>query len=150
MEIGKTDMLKASFFSGLLPPFLAPTLWPFVVLLSEGHFPSWEVYPTAVLSISFFALLIGIFACVGLGFPSLFALEKFDLNRPLITSIVGSILAVILFFLIGVGGEEASINELWPVLAYFTILGAACGAAASILSRSNKANAADAKKRAAD
>ena len=150
MEGGNTEMLKASFLSGLLPPVLAPALWPFVVLLSEGRFPSWEVYPTAALSIMFFALLIGICACVVLGFPCLVTLEKFNLNRPAITSIAGLLLSVMLFFMIDVGGEEATKNDLWPVLAFFAVLGAAWGAAASILSRPNKANSADTKSGAAD
>ena len=59
-------------------------------------------------------------------------------------------LLVMLFFMIGVGREEATIIELWPVLALFAVIGAACGAAASILSRPNKANSADTKNGAAD
>ena len=143
-------MLKANIISGLIPAVLAPILWPFVVLLSEGNFPSWETYPTAALIITSFAFLIGLCACLALGFPALLILKKYNLNEPTVASGVGLVLAVALFFIIGVGGKDAVLSQTWPILMFFAVLGAACGATASILSRSNKSlKERDREKRAA-
>jgi len=145
MEGKYIEMLKANLLSGLLPAVFSPLLWPFVVLFSEGHFPSWETYPNAALSISFFALLIGLCACLVLGFPSLMVLDRLDLNKPIIASIAGLILAIMLFLIITAGGKDATLSNLWTILIFFALLGAVCGAAASILSRTNKALKTDSK-----
>ena len=49
---------KATSLAGLVSGLIAPIIWPFVVLLLDGAWPTWSVYPVAALTISFFAIII--------------------------------------------------------------------------------------------
>lgn len=54
------QIIKANLLAGLSPGLVAPVIWPIVAFLVDGKFPTWSTYPMAALSISFFAIIIGL------------------------------------------------------------------------------------------
>ncbi len=131
-------ILMTSFLAGLLPGVIAPILFPFVNLIVEGHFPSWEVYPAAAITIAFFGALAGTIGSIVLGVPVLLALERRNLNRPLVVAVVGAVFGVLLFLLFVHDQTQASLAQSWPIAVFFAVLAAACGYCASKLSRPSK------------
>jgi hypothetical protein len=138
-EVPVKNILMTSFLAGLLPGVIAPILFPFVILIVEGHFPSWETYPAAAITIAFFGAMAGAIGSVVLGVPSLLALERLNLNRPPVAAAVGAVFGVLLFLLFGPDQKQASLAQSWPIAAFFSALAAVCGYFASKLSRPNKA-----------
>ena len=132
-------ILMTSFLAGLLPGVLAPILFPFVVLIVEGHFPSWEIYPVAAITIALFGVMAGTIGSIVLGVPSLLALERLNLNKPPVVAALGAIFGVLLFLLFGPDHRQASLAKSWPVAMFFSVLAAVCGYFASKLSRPNNA-----------
>jgi hypothetical protein len=132
-------ILMTSFLAGLLPGAIAPILFPFVVLIVEGHFPTWETYPVAAITIALFGAMAGIIGSIVLGIPSLLVLERLNLNRPLVVAVVGAAFGALLFLLFGPDHRQVSLAQSWPIAAFFSILAAVCGYFASKLSRPNKA-----------
>ena len=124
-----------SFLAGLMPGALAPILFPFVVLAVEGHFPSWETYPAAAITIAFFGIMAGTIGSIALGVPSLLALERLNLNRPPVVAAVGAAFGVLLFLLLGPDHRQAPLAQSWPIAAFVSALAAVCGYLASKLSR---------------
>lgn len=131
-------IIKGTMLAGLLPGLMAPIIWPIVVLLVEGGWPTWSTYPMAALSISFFAIIIALPCCVGLGAPALFGLNKLNLNSPAIAGILGFTMALLIFFLFAVSNDYPTFSQSWPLATFFAINGAIAGTAASLLSRTNK------------
>ncbi len=132
-------LIKSSFKAGLIPGLVAPIIWPLVVLLIEGRWPSWPAYPMAILPISLFAILIAAPSCLVLGAPALFVLERLNLNTPTIAGATGAIIALLIYFILSLVNEYPSVSQSWPLAVFFAIIGASCGATASKLSRTNKA-----------
>ena len=141
MEINKVTerILMASILTGLIPGFITPSLWPFVIYFVEGKFPDLANYPMAAVTIAFFAILIGLGSCLFLGFPTLLTLSKYKINRPLISSMIGMVFSLALFLIMfGTGQNQMTISESWPIATLFAILGLVCGTFASVMSRPNK------------
>jgi hypothetical protein len=133
------NILMASFLAGLLPGVIAPILFPFVVLIVDGYFPSLEIYPAAAISIAFFGAMAGTIGSIVLGVPSLLALERINLNRPPVVAAVGAVFGVLLFMLFGSDQKQAPLAQSWPIAAFISFLAAVCGYFSSKLSRPNKA-----------
>lgn len=131
-------IIKANLLAGLSPGLVAPVIWPIVAFLVDGKFPTWSTYPMAALSISFFAIIIGLVSCLVLGSPTLISLEKLNLNTPTSAGTSGFIIALFLYFLFTVSKEQSSITQSWPLGVFFAVLGGICGSTASLLSRTNK------------
>lgn len=130
-------ILMPSFLAGLLPGCLAPILFPFVVLLVEGRFPDWKNYPAAALTIALFGAVAGTIGSIALGVPSIFALEKLNLNKPPVVAAVGAVFGLLFFLLLGPEHGHVSLAQSWPIAAFVSLLAAVCGYSASKLSRFN-------------
>ena len=142
-------IIKSTLLAGLAPGVAAPIVWPAVVVLVEGKWPDWHVYPMAALAISSFSIFIAIPSCVTFGSVSLFILEKLDINTPAITGILGLILSLLLYLSIASVNDYPPISQAWPVAAFFSIMGAMCGVIASSVSCTNTALKRDRADRAA-
>jgi hypothetical protein len=129
---------KATLLAGLLSGLIAPAIWPFVVLLIDGAWPTWSVYPVAALTISFFAIIVATPCCIVLGGLVLLALEQLNLNTPAISGILGLVSALLIYLLVATSYNYPSLSEFWPLAAFFVIIGSTCGALASYLSRTNE------------
>ena len=126
---------KATLLAGLLSGLVAPIVWPFIFLLVDGAWPTWSVYPMAALTISIFTIIIATPCCVFIGGTMLFFLEKYDLNTPIISGLLGLISALLIFFLATVGSKYPSFSESWPLAGFFALMVVICGMAASLISR---------------
>lgn len=131
-------IIKATLLAGLLSGLVAPIIWPFVVLLIDGAWPTWSVYPIAAIAVSFFAVIIATPCCIVLGGLAIFILEKHNLNTPAIIGLSGLISALLLYLLVATSNDYPSFSQSWPLAAFFAIIGSTCGALASHLSRTNK------------
>ena len=131
-------IIKANFLAGLLSGVVAPVIWPLVVFLTEGGFPTWSSYPLAAVSIFAFAIIIGLAGCIIVGIPTISILEKNNINKPTIAGMSGLIMATIVFFVISIINNYPSLSQTWPLAAFFACMGALCGATASALSSTNK------------
>lgn len=140
---------KATFLAGLLSGLVAPLAWPFVVLLINGSWPTWSIYPMAALSISSFTIIIATPCSVVIGGATLFLLEKYDLNTLAITGLLGLITALLIYFLLAGANNYPSLSQSWPLAAFFAVIGLICGVVACYLSRSNNALKMDRANRAA-
>lgn len=131
-------ILKACLFAGLLPGVLAPLLWPFVPTLMDGKSMNWGLVLFSLFPVSIFALIGGLLGCLVLGVPVLVLLEKYGINRPIISIMVGSALGLLIALTWSLPAERSLVSS-WPFVLFFIILGAACAGLASYLCRPNKA-----------
>jgi hypothetical protein len=142
-------VLNATAISGFLPGIFAPIIWPFVVVLMQGSWPTWSVYPMAAISVAFFALVFSLPFNFVLGSLVIISLEKFNLNHPLIVGLLGGLTAFFVYMLLATFNDYPPLKQAWPLGGYFSILGVICGVAASHISRTNKALKSDRANRAA-
>jgi hypothetical protein len=128
-------LFRNVLLAGLLPGIVAPLLWPAVVYLAAGRLPAWHTYPSAALAMAFVAVLVGLSVAAFIGFPVLLALRRYRLNRPWLAALIGALLAVILAYVYGPWEERSGSLPTWPVYLFMLLLGALCGATASLLTR---------------
>ena len=131
-------IIKASLISGISLGLVAPITWPILIYLVEDRFPAWEAYRTATLSISFFAIFIGLIGSIVIGIPTLKWLDKHNANKPIIAGVIGFVITWIAFYLLSVNSEQTASTPFWIVINYFSLLGAFCGILASKLSSPSK------------
>jgi hypothetical protein len=128
-------ILTANLLSGLVPGFIAPVSWPVVVVLMEGHWPDWDVYPSAALSISAFGFIGGAAGCLLVRVPALVILRRLDIHGTWAPAAVGALACFAVYLWIGPDVGQMSIPQSWPVAAFLSIMGAICGALAGYLAR---------------
>lgn len=131
-------LVLANLKAGVIPAIFSPIVWPFVVLAMEGEFPNWSTYPMATFTIILFALVVGIFGCMIIGMPTILILQKFNMNIPMVASVIGFISTMTLYLCFGPSLELAPIKQSWPIYLFLGVIGASCGYMASYLSRPNK------------
>jgi hypothetical protein len=125
-----TRTLGASLLAGLMAAPTAVVLWPIALLVGGKSFDLFDYLRTEAFAVAVVAAVFGWVACVVVGWPLLVLLSVKGLNRPALVACIGGALAGVFFALVGAW----PVPEAWPLYAYFTALGAACGAFASRLS----------------
>ena len=133
---------RACLLAGVVPALLSPVLWPLVVeLMAEGeglavYSSGFETAVIALGVVAFFALIIGLPACLLIGFPAVLLADQKGINRPTIMATIGAALSLGVYVVtsFAVGTDSVPLPEIWPLYAFFVIIGAACGACASALS----------------
>ncbi len=90
----------------------------------------------ALGTVSFFALIIGLPACLLIGVPAVLLANQSGINNPIAMGMIGAVLsvglAVVMLFAVDI--DAVPLSEIWPLYAFFAVVGAACGACASALS----------------
>lgn len=129
-----THIIKANICAAFLSGLVAPVIFPLVILATEGQLPDWSTYSLAAISVFAFATVLSLAASMIIGIPVLSILERVKLNAPIIASIVGFVVATIIFFAISVVNNYPSLAQTWPLATFFVFLGSFCGYTASALS----------------
>ena len=123
---------KAAITASFIPALTAPVLWYFIVI---GKLPSLFALPF----ISLWALVIGFPVCFLTSYPLLLYLEKINLNKPIVVSTLGGVVAFILALIVFyIPISQAPINNVFRFMLFFILIGAVCGYVASSKSISNK------------
>lgn len=137
MEEGWGRIIKSTVLAGLLTGLIAPLIWPVVIMLSKGQWPTWSIYPMAALTISLITIIITIPCSLIIGSPALFYLEKVNLNVPTVVGVLGLIVAFFMYLLVAEINNFPLITQAWPLAVFFSILGAINGVTSSMISRTN-------------
>ena len=126
------ELVRACFLAGLAPAILAPILWPIVLMLHGNGMPDLPL--VAIASITGMALLVGMIGCLFIGLPCIFVADRIGLNRPVVMGALGALVSIAIFFVIPWAYGNALPLSSWPLFLFAAVIGATCGAIASILS----------------
>ena len=127
------NYFRASLAGGGATAVFAAILWPIVVRLIEqpGITPNMDSSLATLLTVFFMAFIGGLFGAIVFGMPLFLALKSFTRHSTLLGMILGGGLGLTCYLLGGPSFERAPASASWPLLVYFSVLGAVCGLSAT-------------------